>query len=106
MNANSQASGFAPTFLQFLDAVHQIQKQYPLAFEFNDFYLRFLAFHSVSCRFRTFLFDCEAERVESGVAAVEDKRGSLTSHHKTVDTTSDDENIYPGDSYLVKVIQV
>ncbi|XP_048526749.1 myotubularin-related protein 13 isoform X3 [Dendroctonus ponderosae] len=96
LNANSQASGFVPTFLQFLDAVHQIQKQYPLAFEFNDFYLRFLAYHSVSCRFRTFLFDCEAERVESGVAAVEDKRGSLTSHHKTVDTTSDDENIYPG----------
>ncbi|XP_018572477.1 myotubularin-related protein 13 isoform X2 [Anoplophora glabripennis] len=96
LNANSQASGFAPTFLQFLDVVHQIQKQYPMAFEFNDYYLRFLAYHSVSCRFRTFLFDCELERVESGVAAVEDKRGSLTSHHKSVDTISDDENIYPG----------
>lgn len=96
LNANSQASGFAPTFLQFLDVVHQIQKQFPLAFEFNDYYLRFLAYHSVSCRFRTFLFDCELERVESGVAAVEDKRGSLTSHHKSVDTISDDENIYPG----------
>ncbi|XP_060530285.1 myotubularin-related protein 13 isoform X2 [Cylas formicarius] len=96
LSANSQASGFAPTFQQFLDVVHQIQKQYPMAFEFNDYYLRFLAYHSVSCRFRTFLFDCEFERVESGVAAVEDKRGSLTSHHKSVDTTSDDENIYPG----------
>ncbi|KAG5884190.1 hypothetical protein JTB14_020713 [Gonioctena quinquepunctata] len=96
LNANSQASGFAPTFLQFLDVVHQIQKQYPMAFEFNDYYLRFLAYHSVSCRFRTFLFDCEQERFESGVAAVEDKRGSLTSHHKSVDTVSDDENIYPG----------
>lgn len=30
------------------------------------------------------------------MAAVEDKRGSLTSHHKSVDTISDDENIYPG----------
>lgn len=96
LNATSQASGFAPTFLQFLDVVHQIQKQFPMAFEFSDFYLRFLAYHSVSCRFRTFLFDCELERVESGVAAVEDKRGSLTSHHKSVDTISDDENIYPG----------
>lgn len=67
-----------------------------MAFEFNDYYLRFLAYHSVSCRFRTFLFDCELERVESGVAAVEDKRGSLTSHHKTVDTGSDDEGVYPG----------
>lgn len=63
LNANSQASGFAPTFLQFLDVVHQIQKQFPMAFEFNDYYLRFLAYHSVSCRFRTFLFDCELERV-------------------------------------------
>ncbi|CAH2010931.1 unnamed protein product [Acanthoscelides obtectus] len=96
LNSTSQASGFAPTFLQFLDVLHQIQKQYPMAFEFNDYYLRFLAYHSVSCRFRTFLFDCELERVESGVAAVEDKRGSLTSHHKSVDTVSDDENIYPG----------
>ncbi|XP_065158308.1 myotubularin-related protein 13 isoform X2 [Atheta coriaria] len=96
LNATSQASGFAPTFLQFLDVVHQIQKQYPMAFEFNDYYLRFLAYHSVSCRFRTFLFDCELERVESGVAAVEDKRGSLTSHHKSVDTISDDEGVYPG----------
>ncbi|XP_044747784.1 myotubularin-related protein 13 isoform X1 [Coccinella septempunctata] len=94
--SNSQTSGFAPTFLQFLDVIHQIQTQFPMAFEFNDYYLRFLAYHSVSCRFRTFLFDCELERVECGVAAVEDKRGSLTSHHKSVDTGSDEESIYPG----------
>lgn len=42
------------------------------------------------------MFDCELERVECGVAAVEDKRGSLTSHHKSVDTGSDEESIYPG----------
>lgn len=97
LSTNSPASGFAPTFIQFLDAVHQIQKQFPLAFEFNDFYLRFLAYHSVSCRFRTFLLDCECERVECGITAVEDKRGSLTTHHKGVDTAgSDDEGIYPG----------
>ncbi|XP_055601637.1 myotubularin-related protein 13 [Uranotaenia lowii] len=97
-NSNS-GSPFAPTFLQFLDAVHQIQSQFPLAFEFNEFYLRFLAYHHVSCRFRTFLFDCELERVDFGITAIDDKRGSLNSHHKQVVetlTVSDDDNIYPG----------
>ncbi|CAB0038244.1 unnamed protein product [Trichogramma brassicae] len=94
--ANSQTTNFTPTFLQFLDIIHQIQRQFPLAFEFNDYYLKFLAYHSVSCRFRTFLLDCEFDRVECGITAVEDKRGSLTSHHKGVDTGSDDETVYPG----------
>lgn len=96
---SSSGSPFAPTFLQFLDAVHQIQSQFPLAFEFNEFYLRFLAYHSVSCRFRTFIFDCELERVDLGIAAVEDKRGSLNSHHKQIESNcggSDDDSIYPG----------
>lgn len=98
-NLKPNSSSFAPIFLQFLDAVHQIQHQFPLSFEFNEFYLKFLAYHSVSCRFRTFLFDCELERVDLGITAVEDKRGSLNSHHKHIvetGTGSDDDNIYPG----------
>ncbi|XP_030373438.1 myotubularin-related protein 13 [Scaptodrosophila lebanonensis] len=93
---------FAPTFLQFLDVVHQLQRQFPIAFEFNDFYLRFLAYHVVSCRFRTFVFDCELERYDSGIAAVEDKRGSLSAKHMfgggSAANGSDDEcNVYPMD---------
>lgn len=37
-----------------------------MSFEFNDLFLRFLAYHHVSCRFRTFLLDSELERIELG----------------------------------------
>ncbi|MFH4978434.1 hypothetical protein AB6A40_005143 [Gnathostoma spinigerum] len=62
-SAASQSSGIAPMFLMFLDAVHQILVQYPSAFEFNDFFLRFLAYHSASTCFRTFVLDSEADRI-------------------------------------------
>ena len=63
-------------FLQFLDAVHQLHTQFPMAFEFSLFYLRFLAYHHVSCRFRTFLLDSELQRIELGLAGG-DKKNSL-----------------------------
>lgn len=95
--SSSSGAQFAPVFLQFLDAVHQIQVQFPLSFEFNDFYLRFLAYHSVSCRFRTFLFDCELEKFDLGIAKIEDKRGSLNSKHVVVETgNGSDDDIFPG----------
>ncbi|XP_005191507.1 myotubularin-related protein 13 isoform X1 [Musca domestica] len=99
---NSSNIAFAPTFLQFLDGVYQIHKQFPMAFEFNEFYIRFLAYHTVSCRFRTFLFDCEVERFDMGITAVEDKRGSLsTSKHllsnKCNNGSDDESGVYPVD---------
>ncbi|KAG2464028.1 MTMR1 protein, partial [Polypterus senegalus] len=52
----------SPIFLQFIDCVWQMTKQFPTAFEFNEHFLITIVDHLYSCRFGTFLFNCESVR--------------------------------------------
>jgi len=45
----------SPIFLQFLDCVWQLTRQFPLVFEFNEHFIETLVIHSYSGRFGTFL---------------------------------------------------
>lgn len=46
----------APYFLQFLDCVWQLLQQFPNEFEYNEYYLRFIAHECYNQRFGTFAF--------------------------------------------------
>ncbi|KAI1293543.1 Myotubularin-related protein 3 [Halotydeus destructor] len=52
----------SPIFLQWLDCVHQILRQYPHHFEFNVRYLVKIAHHINSCLFGTFMCNTMSDR--------------------------------------------
>ncbi|KAF8470480.1 phosphatases II [Russula ochroleuca] len=60
----------SPVFHQFLEAVRNIQRQFPTRFEFNELFLRDLHTHLYSCQFGTFLFNSERDRREGATGAV------------------------------------
>uniref|UniRef100_A0A8D0HP06 phosphatidylinositol-3,5-bisphosphate 3-phosphatase n=1 Tax=Sphenodon punctatus TaxID=8508 RepID=A0A8D0HP06_SPHPU len=53
-----------PVFLQWLDCVHQLQRQFPCSFECNEAFLVKLVQHTYSCLFGTFLCNNAKERGE------------------------------------------
>uniref|UniRef100_A0A673ATP5 phosphatidylinositol-3,5-bisphosphate 3-phosphatase n=1 Tax=Sphaeramia orbicularis TaxID=375764 RepID=A0A673ATP5_9TELE len=59
-HANSERS---PLFIQFIDCVWQMTRQFPSAFEFNELFLITVLDHLYSCLFGTFLYNSEQERM-------------------------------------------
>ncbi|KAK7925674.1 hypothetical protein WMY93_007984 [Mugilogobius chulae] len=51
-----------PVFLQWLDCVHQLLKQFPCLFEFNEAFLVKMVQHTYSCLYGTFLCNNARER--------------------------------------------
>ena len=62
-DANPSSVERSPIFLQFLDCVWQYKCQFPTIFEFNKEYLLTLADELNSCKYGTFLFNSEFDRV-------------------------------------------
>ncbi|XP_041840776.1 myotubularin-related protein 1a isoform X2 [Melanotaenia boesemani] len=63
-HANSERS---PLFVQFIDCVWQMTRQFPAAFEFNELFLITVLDHLYSCLFGTFLCSSEQERTAKEV---------------------------------------
>uniref|UniRef100_A0A8C3AFN1 phosphatidylinositol-3,5-bisphosphate 3-phosphatase n=1 Tax=Cyclopterus lumpus TaxID=8103 RepID=A0A8C3AFN1_CYCLU len=63
-HANSERS---PLFVQFVDCVWQMTRQFPAAFEFNELFLITVLDHLYSCLFGTFLYSSEQERAAKEV---------------------------------------
>lgn len=57
----------SPVFLQFIDSVWQIMKQFPNAFEFNEHFLITILDHIYSCLFGTFLCNSEMQRCKEEI---------------------------------------
>uniref|UniRef100_A0A8C2JUR5 Phosphatidylinositol-3,5-bisphosphate 3-phosphatase MTMR2 n=1 Tax=Cyprinus carpio TaxID=7962 RepID=A0A8C2JUR5_CYPCA len=57
----------SPIFLQFIDCVWQMTRQFPAAFEFNEYFLITILDHLYSCLFGTFLCNSEQQRLKEEV---------------------------------------
>ncbi|KAG7282698.1 hypothetical protein CRUP_017624 [Coryphaenoides rupestris] len=54
----------SPVFVQFIDCVWQMTRQFPAAFEFNEYFLVTILDHLYSCLFGTFLCNSEQQKVK------------------------------------------
>ncbi|CAG5875461.1 phosphatidylinositol-3,5-bisphosphate 3-phosphatase MTMR2 [Menidia menidia] len=57
----------SPVFIQFIDCVWQLTRQFPAAFEFNENFLVTILDHLYSCLFGTFLCNSEQQRMKEEI---------------------------------------
>lgn len=57
----------SPVFIQFLDAVNQLIKQFPLSFEFTSKYLARIAYELYSNRYGNFICSGQSEQIENKI---------------------------------------
>jgi hypothetical protein len=71
-HGHKSSSESSPIFVQWLDCVHQVMYQHPNAFEFSATFLLRLADELYSCKYSSFLTDCERDRraIEPNTVAV------------------------------------
>jgi hypothetical protein len=62
-NGSTRSQEISPVFLQFIDCVWQLMQQFPTQFEFNERFLLVILEHVYSCRFGTFLYNSDKERM-------------------------------------------
>ncbi|TDH68825.1 hypothetical protein CCR75_006665 [Bremia lactucae] len=62
--ASNNTNETSPIFLQWIDCVWQVMIQFPSSFEFNERFLILILDHLYSCRFGTFLYNSQQERME------------------------------------------
>lgn len=72
----------SPIFLQWLDCVWQITRQFPTAFEFNETLLLVIADHMYSCLFGTFLANSELVRKRDQIASKTKSIWSMVNSYK------------------------
>ncbi|XP_033834752.1 myotubularin-related protein 2 isoform X1 [Periophthalmus magnuspinnatus] len=57
----------SPVFIQFIDCVWQLTRQFPAAFEYNEYFLVTILDHLYSCLFGTFLCNSEQQRMKEEI---------------------------------------
>ncbi|XP_025925182.1 myotubularin-related protein 2 isoform X1 [Apteryx rowi] len=78
----------SPVFLQFIDCVWQMTRQFPTAFEFNEYFLITILDHLYSCLFGTFLCSSEQQRVKEPVLQKHFKEVKLNQSIESSDASS------------------